>query len=620
MSYGTPYRGRQRRLVIAFDVGTTYSGISYRQVAGAYRAEILINNHPMPSILDPGQIPEIKGVTRFPGHPHSGGSSKIPTVIYYDRSGKVRAVGAEAEEEQVSEISQEENWIKAEWYFLHLRSKYGDHRDVTQDIPPLPLNKTVVHVLADFLKYLFQCASSYIQVAHANGESLWKDLEGDIDFVLSHPNGWEGKEQAQMRKAALLAGLVADTTAGHSRLSFVTEGEASLHFSVRNGLPDGVMNNGEGIIIVDAGGGTIDISSYCRTTKGSQDTFEEIAIPRCHFHGSVFVTIVARASLKKLLDGSPFIDDIDLIARTFDATTKLRFKDRNDPQYIRFGSARDNDETHNIRFGQLKLPGAEVASFFRHSVDCIVKAVLEQRNSSKKPTAHVVFVGGFSASPWLISEVKAPLQSSGLTLFVPESPVNKAVSDGAVSFYLDHFVRTRVSKLSYGAEANIVFNPVYPGHKAREGTVYDGLDGSKRVPNGFDVVLTKDIQVSETKEFRKKYIRRYSDNRQKEYTVPILGYRGSIPNPQWIDEDKGDWFELYAPENYMRLCSIQFDISNLLIPCVNKVNGSTYYEAEFSIVMLFGLTEFKVQFAWMEDVMLDRSPAKIIYDPDTEEE
>ena len=44
-----------------------------------------------------------------------------------------------------------------------------------------------------------------------------------------------------MRRAAVLAGLVPDNESGHSRISFVTEGEASLHFSVENGLPAGAM-------------------------------------------------------------------------------------------------------------------------------------------------------------------------------------------------------------------------------------------------------------------------------------------------------------------------------------------------------------------------------------------
>jgi len=40
-----PYNGRTRSLVIAVDVGTTFSGVSY-------------------AVLEPGEIPKIHGVTR----------------------------------------------------------------------------------------------------------------------------------------------------------------------------------------------------------------------------------------------------------------------------------------------------------------------------------------------------------------------------------------------------------------------------------------------------------------------------------------------------------------------------------------------------------------------------
>ena len=124
---------------------------------------------------------------------------------------------------------------------LHLRSKIGAGRSVSGDLAPLPLDKTVVEVFADFLRYLFECASSYIQDTHANGPDLWNSVQSDIDFVLSHPNGWEGAQQNEMRRAAVLAQLIPDNESGHSRISFVTEGEASLHFSVENGLPAGAM-------------------------------------------------------------------------------------------------------------------------------------------------------------------------------------------------------------------------------------------------------------------------------------------------------------------------------------------------------------------------------------------
>ena len=156
----------------------------------------------------------------------------------------------------------------------------GAGRQVADKIPPLPPNKTVVEVFSDFLVYLLECASSFIQETHANGARLWKSVKDKLYFVLSHPNGWEGAQQVEMRRAAVLAQLIPNTTAGHARLSFVTEGEASLHFAVHNGLPIGVMEDGEGVVIVDAGGGTIDISSYSTNGEETKTRFEEVAPPQ----------------------------------------------------------------------------------------------------------------------------------------------------------------------------------------------------------------------------------------------------------------------------------------------------------------------------------------------------
>ena len=67
--------------------------------------------------------------------------------------------------------------------------------------------------------------------------------------------------------------------------------------------------------------------------------------------------LVTDISCKDLLKGSSFADDLDHITNCFDRTTKPRFRSIKDPQYIRFGSARDNDSKCGIRFGQLKIAG-----------------------------------------------------------------------------------------------------------------------------------------------------------------------------------------------------------------------------------------------------------------------
>lgn len=121
---------------------------------------------------------------------------------------------------------------------MHLRPKSdriaGDTMD--DNIPPLPSGKTITVILSDLLRYLFDCTKKYILETHSNGPEIWYAVEATIDFVLTHPNGWEGAQQSQMRDAAVQAGLIPDTQEGSDRLHFVTEGEASLHFCLDQGL------------------------------------------------------------------------------------------------------------------------------------------------------------------------------------------------------------------------------------------------------------------------------------------------------------------------------------------------------------------------------------------------
>ncbi|KAI5114637.1 hypothetical protein M0805_004375 [Coniferiporia weirii] len=124
---------------------------------------------------------------------------------------------------------------------------------------PLPPGKTLVRVFADFLGHLMTCAEKFICEAHLTLSRSWDTLKDDITFILGHPNGWQGAQQNMMRKAAVMAKMIPDTPQGRSRVKFVTEGEASLHYCLREGSLD---NDGKGFVIADLGGGTLDFSAY----------------------------------------------------------------------------------------------------------------------------------------------------------------------------------------------------------------------------------------------------------------------------------------------------------------------------------------------------------------------
>ncbi len=110
---------------------------------------------------------------------------------------------------------------------------HGLQRDT---LPALPPGKTAINVFGDFLKYLYSCARDFITENHPNGESLWQSVDSRIDFIFGHPNGWEGLQQSKMRQAAVAAGLITDSQIDHSRIHFVSEGEASLHYCLDGGL------------------------------------------------------------------------------------------------------------------------------------------------------------------------------------------------------------------------------------------------------------------------------------------------------------------------------------------------------------------------------------------------
>ncbi|KAG0702791.1 hypothetical protein DFH29DRAFT_804384 [Suillus ampliporus] len=430
-----PYKGLTRKLVLAFDVGTTFSGVSY-------------------CILDPGEVPVIRGVARYPAQEHVGGGSKIPSIVYYDLQGEVRAVGAEALQEHVIEQAEDEGWVRLERWKLHLRAKHLASSHIREDdIPPLPRGKSAVQVLADFMLYLFQCARTYIQESHLN---LWRSVENSIEFVLTHPNGWEGPQQQQIRRAVELAGLI-PSKQEQSHVHLLTEGEASLHFCVTNMITSDVFSKtpiavsdypdeeedqsgSQGVVIVDAGRRTIDLSAY--SMKLSPTSFEEIAPAECCLQGSVFVTRRAHTLLQKKLSGSNYSSP-EMIAQMtsiFDKSTKLRFRKPDEPSYIKFGTNRDKDTKYDIRSGILKLAGRDIADLFEPSIEAIIEAFKQQIRVASTPVNFVFLVGSFAASDWLFARLQEYLQPLGISFCRPDAHVNKAIADGAVSFYIDHLV------------------------------------------------------------------------------------------------------------------------------------------------------------------------------------
>ncbi|KJA23735.1 hypothetical protein HYPSUDRAFT_1079859 [Hypholoma sublateritium FD-334 SS-4] len=423
-----PYGGLSRSLVIAIDVGTTFSGVSY-------------------AILEPGEIPKIHGATRFPGQEHV----KILSVIYYDKHGAIMAAGAEADSHSIVAQAEDNGWIKAEkWncaFKLRLRPRQMQLNMNGMRHSPLPRDKSHVHVFGDYLNYLYSCTRSFISDTHANSAAL----------------------------------LVRDSDEGRTRIHFVTEGEASLHACVLSGLA-GDNPSKHGFLIADAGGGMLDISSY--VIKGTPPLFiEEIAPPDCIFAG----LCSSADALEKKLKHSKYrtADSLDHITRKFDETTKRLFRNRNDLQFILFGS----------------------------------------------PLGRSVFlVGGYAASPWLFGQLQERLVLYNINVSRPNTQTLLP------TFHCHHHVLPRMSKFMYGVEFLREFDPNDVEHLVRKEKLCELPFGPKLLPDAFDCILARSVKVKESTVFTRKYCTElFNLSMLSVFEVQIWCYRGGNVVPKWIN-------------------------------------------------------------------------------------
>ncbi|PBK90614.1 hypothetical protein ARMGADRAFT_1166925 [Armillaria gallica] len=581
-----PYGGPHQRLVISFDLGTTFSAVSY-------------------CILDPGAIPSINAVTRFPSQEETGSDVKVPTSIFYDKSGKLKAIGAETLEPSIVHSAARNEWVEYYGFKLHLGSQ-----NVTPVFGELPSLKDTMILFSDFYGYLYSCAVTYIQQTHHFSRSAWLSLERDIHFVLAHPNGWGGEQQALLRNAMVRAELIPKDNSSRARVSFVTEGEASLHFCLSKGL-SGFSRLDEGVMIIDAGGGTVDISTYSRAgTSRNNKSYEEIAIPQCTYSGSIFVTKRAKSYLQDKFKGTTYAEDIDNISKSFDKTSKLRFKTPHNSVYIQFGRTRDNAQTLGITAGQLKLIGNIVAGFFDTSVNDIIEAIDNERFACSKNISAAFLVGGFAASEYLYSRLSDHLQPLGIMLSRPDSHVNKAVADGAISFYIDHAVTARMSRYFYGASMFTSYDSSDFEHRRRSGKTYVAINGEKSLDAQFDIILPKGISVSENTEFR-NICHFYSHNLKDLATISddIICYRGSQKDPRWMDTEEA---------KYKVLCRVTADAREAAksLELQRRPDGKSFFKFDYELVLVFGLTELQAYVSWKHKGKEKRGPASIIYQKD----
>ncbi|KAF8650746.1 hypothetical protein AX16_005058 [Volvariella volvacea WC 439] len=393
------YRRTSPALYLSIDVGTVYSSVTY-------------------CLCEPSRPLEINTVEWRVTNTLLNGTARIPSIIYYRADGQVAVAGVDAASDDTKINAQMHKWAKAEWFNLHLNLE--SLSDI--HIPPLPLNKSAIEVLADFLRYLHGMTLRYIK---SKGTSYQSFLNGSYTkyLILGHTSKWQRRQHDAMRDVAWLSGIVPQSHT--ERVLFINEGTASFHFAVYKQFDTPSFKNSNGIAVVDAGGATINISAY----KNAGSVLIEVARPECHFQGSVLVTQDVKEYLSTTIGKGADPVSLNIIVDFLNRKIMSSFsrEDALKPVYdMNISGLRNNGNNRN---GLLSIPTEKIVSSFEPTVHCIEESLKEI--ARRHGITAVCFFGGFAKNPWLYETVSGRLRLHGISSIRP-SQAQAAVAEGGI--------------------------------------------------------------------------------------------------------------------------------------------------------------------------------------------
>ncbi|KAJ0416549.1 hypothetical protein BJY00DRAFT_316795 [Aspergillus carlsbadensis] len=304
------------------------------------------------------------------------------------------------------------------------------------------------------------------------------ELDGlAFDFIFTVPVVWPARARAAFEQVVAQAGF---QSAGRPQdhLSIITEAEGAAYAVLQE--HEGGLQDGDGLMICDLGGGTLDIASFyiSQTSSGLRVTqiLSEMGA-RC---GSSVID----ARLYRLLSdcfgeafdaldvavtgpGSPFWNELERLKRGFDASQ---------PRYtlnLRLGPIERGNPHYDARNRSVILSREEVARImFDPVVDKIVDTLAGHLNQASQETRgrslinKIAIVGGFSSSPYLRERItNSGINGPGVQFLITRHP-QLAVAQGALHRHLlGAFVTTPPSPYSYGVQ---VCRPVQDGDDPNE--------------------------------------------------------------------------------------------------------------------------------------------------------
>ncbi|XP_060559750.1 heat shock 70 kDa protein 12A-like [Ruditapes philippinarum] len=446
-------------VVAAIDFGTTFStcGFSFRH---EYESD--------PTNITAKQWTGLKSAVSLKG----------PTSILINPDGQtIDSFGFDAEDKyaELVEKGQHNDWYFFKRFKMQLYDKIGIQNDFTvKDASGKCLMAKTVFSLS--IRYFKDDLIDMMSEKHIFVGDLTENV---IMWVLTVPAIWNDTAKQFMREAAENAGI------RHERLIIALEPEAASVYcrllpTTRNQDSVGQLPSGSKYMILDAGGGTVDITVHETTQtrelkeiyKASGGDWGGTMVDRAF---EEFISEILGSDVMRTLKEEEVESYLDVM-RNFEVKKRLTKKDTQVTMHIptfltnvpekkrdeyfknKISEAGYDEENVSIKRDKLKLHSDVIKGFYQRSLDNITDHLTFLFQKPELTDCDILLmVGGYSESPLLQQRIKETFPN--MKIVVP-SDAGLAVLKGAVIYgHNTSVIAQRVCKYTYGNGYAHEFSP-----------------------------------------------------------------------------------------------------------------------------------------------------------------
>ncbi|CAM1503996.1 Fc.00g015870.m01.CDS01 [Cosmosporella sp. VM-42] len=468
-----------RKIIVGIDFGTTYSGVAWAETQRPDR-RTAITTWPVSKTIREGES-----------------SDKVPTKLRYngDNVEWGFAIPLTAPQDEVIE------WFKLDLdpSLQSMSAAIGAEggrggRNVDK------LVTDYISELGDHLMYTLR---------EKLGDSIVKSTP--LEFVVTVPAIWSDLAKDKTKKACQAAsGLSATKQPVH----LVSEPEAAAIYALHGLDPHG-LKIGDTIVVVDAGGGTVDLISYTITSLKPILEVQEAAPGSGALCGSTFLNMRFAKYLKAKLGKEEGFDE-EVLAEAmevFEKKVKRQFalNAAPDETYTIPVGGLANNKALGITRGRFALKASDLQTIFEPVVLEVIRLVKDQITSSNVPIRAVLLVGGFGASNYLKERLRNAVDKKIQIMQPPnawQAVVQGAVMKGLANSAPDQLtmvkVKNRKARKHYGTEWRSRYDEKLHGH-LKEKKQWCGLDGCYKV-HAMEWFIQRSDTVSENEPFYTSFV------------------------------------------------------------------------------------------------------------------